>query len=159
MVAIINVASQLRDRLMLNVDHIALSTTNLENTIAWYQSFLGCALNWEQRGGFSPVTLHRLPDITRLVELQTHELKIHIIEHGPEAASTALRTVNHIAVRVPELQYLRTLRERWIDLYTSGHYRFERSDMPTDIITDTRGASSFYAYDVNGVEFEFICLS
>jgi hypothetical protein len=47
------------------------------------------------------------------------------------------------------------LRGRWLDLFVSGRYAFARDDQPTEIVTDADGTQSFYALDVNGLEFEF----
>jgi hypothetical protein len=50
---------------------------------------------------------------------------------------------------------LRELRRRWIELYESGRYLFTVHEPPTDVVTDDDGVQSFYAFDVNGLEFEF----
>jgi hypothetical protein len=46
-------------------------------------------------------------------------------------------------------------RNRWLDLFASGRYKFALPDPPTDMVVDERGIENFYAFDVNGLEFEF----
>ncbi len=65
------------------------------------------------------------------------------------------RQFQHLCMAVDSPDGLREMRRRWIELRDSGRYRFAVPDGPTDVVTDADGVQSFYAYDVNGLEFEF----
>lgn len=46
-------------------------------------------------------------------------------------------------------------QRHWTRLYESGRFHFTRDEPATEIVTDDDGVQSFYAFDVNGLEYEF----
>jgi hypothetical protein len=71
---------------------------------------------------------------------------------GPGGKGTGFQ---HLCLYVDHPDELVTLRRRWIELYESGRYAFADTEQPTDVVVDDDGVRSFYALDVNGLEFEF----
>jgi catechol 2,3-dioxygenase-like lactoylglutathione lyase family enzyme len=136
--------------------HIGLQTTDLENSARWYEDFLGCERAWTL-DRFSELTLSRLPGIRALTEMVVGNVRIHLFERSGRAFDPAESAVQfqHFCFRVDSGEELVTLRRRWIDLYESGQFTFALDEQPTDIVIDSDGVQSFYAYDVNGLEFEF----
>jgi catechol 2,3-dioxygenase-like lactoylglutathione lyase family enzyme len=137
--------------------HVGIQTNDLANSAAWYRDFLGCRESWSLTT-FSDLTRSRLPGIRELRELVVDGLRIHLFERPGGAASAPGESVTQfqhfcLAARSPE--ELKQLRERWLELYRSGQYRFDVAEEPTGIVVDADGVHSFYAYDVNGLEFEF----
>jgi catechol 2,3-dioxygenase-like lactoylglutathione lyase family enzyme len=140
----------------LTLHHLAVQTRNLDNCVAWYRAFFDCQVNWEL-DTFSELTLRRLPGIGRLVELSTGDLRFHVfnragLDTNPPHDSPQFQ---HACVLVGSAAALRERRERWYELSRSGRYTFDHPEPATDIVVDADGVASFYALDVNGLEFEF----
>jgi catechol 2,3-dioxygenase-like lactoylglutathione lyase family enzyme len=142
---------------LAELHHVGIQTNDLENSLSWYQDFLGFRVAWTM-SEFSELTNSRLPGIKRLAEIEAGALRLHLIERAGSPASRpgeSITQFQHVcmAVRLPD--ELTALRDRWIDLYKSGGYIFALADQPTEVVTDDEGIQSFYAYDVNGLELEF----
>jgi catechol 2,3-dioxygenase-like lactoylglutathione lyase family enzyme len=136
--------------------HIGIQTNDLDNCVSWYEDFLGCRQVWSLET-FSELTRRRLPGIRALTELALGDLRLHLFERRgqvPDPTESAVQ-FQHFCLSVNEPAELEKLRRRWIELYESGRYTFNLTDPPTDVVTDDDGVQSFYAYDVNGLEFEF----
>ncbi len=146
---------------VLAVHHVAIETTDVDNTVAWYEAFLGCERTWTLTS-FSLLTQERLPGISTLTELAVGAFKLHVYERAPQLASVPLVGAGavpaiqfqHLAFAVGSAAALSGARARWIELFDSGKFSFARSDCPTPIVTDADGIASFYCYDVNGLELE-----
>jgi hypothetical protein len=84
-------------------------------------------------------------------------VRIHLFERAGREFDPAESSVQfqHFCFGVNAPEELEVIRRRWIELYESGRYTFVLDEQPTDIVTDDDGVQSFYAYDVNGLEFEF----
>ena len=141
--------------------HVAVQTTDLDNCVAWYRDFFGCRPAWTL-STFSDLTRSRLPGITRLTEMVVGDFRVHIFERDPERAGQdhpdprgAKTQFQHICMRVGSPEELVRWREHWDDLFESGRYNFTLPDQPTKIARDDDGVNSFYALDVNGLEYEF----
>ncbi|MET8567934.1 VOC family protein [Streptomyces sp. NPDC004783] len=137
--------------------HIAVQTADLDASISWYEEFFDARTAWTL-DTFSELTRRRLPGITRLAELTVGGLRFHLFTRGPEhsappPADTA--QFQHVCLGVPSPEALEDWHDRWSRLYSGGRYRFARPEPATGIVVDPDGTRSFYAYDVNGVEFEF----
>jgi hypothetical protein len=106
---------------------------------------------------FSELTLSRLPGIRELTEVAIGDVRIHLFERAGGDVDPAKSAVGfqHFCFGVSAPEELDVIRRRWIELYESGHYTFALDEQPTGIVTDDDGVQSFYAYDVNGLEFEF----
>jgi hypothetical protein len=106
---------------------------------------------------FSELTLSRLPGIRELTEVAIGDVRLHLFERTGCEFDPAERSVRfqHFCFGVSAPEELDAIRRRWIELYESGRYTFALDEQPTDIVTDDDGVQSFYAYDVNGLEFEF----
>jgi hypothetical protein len=106
---------------------------------------------------FSELTLRRLPGIRELTEVAIGDVRIHLFERAGREFDPTRSSVQfqHLCFGVSAPEELDVIRRRWIELYESGHYTFALDEQPTDIVTDDDGVQSFYAYDVNGLEFEF----
>lgn len=139
--------------------HVGVQTTDLENSVRWYQDFLGCERAWSL-DKFSELTLSRLPGIRELAEMVLGDVRVHLFERPGRASRPAESAVQfqHFCFRVSAAEDLVRLRRRWTELYESGRYTFALDEQPTDIVVDTDGVQSFYTYDVNGLEFEFTYL-
>jgi len=139
--------------------HIGIQTTDLENSVRWYEDFLGCDRAWTL-DRFSELTLSRLPGIRSLTEMVIGSVRIHLFERPGRAFDPTESAVQfqHFCFRVNSTEELAALRGLWIDLYESGRYTFALDEQPTDIVIDSDGVESFYAYDTNGLEFEFTCM-
>lgn len=136
--------------------HVGIQTNDLRNSVAWYEEFLGCRPSWTLEE-FSDLTLSRLPGIRTLTELVLGDLRLHLFER-PGAATDPDRSdvcFQHFCLSVDEPGELVRLRERWVSLHDSGRYTFAVDEQPTEVVVDDDGVQSFYAYDVNGLEFEF----
>ncbi|MET8468677.1 VOC family protein [Streptomyces sp. NPDC006422] len=136
--------------------HVGVQTSDLANSIRWYEEFLGCRQAWSL-DRFSKLTRSRLPGIRELTEMVLGDVRIHLFdrpgrEYDPTESAVQFQ---HFCFSVDEPGELVRLRERWIELYRSGRYAFAVDEEPTDIVVDDDGVRSFYAYDVNGLEFEF----
>lgn len=139
--------------------HVGIQTNDLANSVAWYEAFLGCERAWTL-DRFSELTLSRLPGIRTLTELVVGNLRLHLFERPGQVPDPAVSAVafQHLCLRVDDPQQLPSLRQRWIALFESGRFRFVRDDPPTEVVTDSDGVQSFYAYDVNGLELELTYL-
>ncbi|MFI9721797.1 VOC family protein [Streptomyces sp. NPDC052396] len=137
--------------------HIGVQTFDLDNSLAWYRDFLGCRPTWTATA-FSELTRSRLPGVSRITEIVTEGVRLHLIErdsrerqHGPEDRVQ----FQHLCLAVDSPEELRATLARWQRLHASGDYEFLRPDPPTGIVTDAEGVQSFYCFDVNGLEIEF----
>lgn len=135
---------------------MGIQTSDLENSVRWYEEFLGCEQAWTL-DRFSELTRSRLPGIRALTELTLGNVRFHLFERPGRASDPAesASQFQHLCLCVRSADELVTLRRRWIDVYKSGRYTFALDEQPTDIVTDADGVQSFYTYDVNGLEFEF----
>jgi catechol 2,3-dioxygenase-like lactoylglutathione lyase family enzyme len=138
------------------LDHLAVQTSDLDNCIAWYRAFFDCEVSWEL-DKFSELTLSRLPGIDRLVELTAGDLKFHLFDRVDVDGGVPRDTpqFQHVCLRVASRSTLDEWRERWYALYRAGRYTFVGQEPATEIVVDDAGVASFYAFDVNGLEFEF----
>lgn len=136
--------------------HVGVQTEDIDNSVRWYQEFLGCTPAWTL-DRFSELTTSRLPGIRVLTEMVVEDVRIHLFERPGRAAAPAESAVafQHVCFCVDEPADLHALRSHWIELHDSGRYSFALAEQPTDIVVDADGVQSFYAYDVNGLEFEF----
>jgi catechol 2,3-dioxygenase-like lactoylglutathione lyase family enzyme len=136
--------------------HVGVQTNDIDNSVRWYGEFLGCTPAWTI-DHFSELTTSRLPGIRTLTEMVVGDVRIHLFERPGRAAVPEESAVafQHFCFCVSDPAELPRQRERWIELYDSGRYRFALDEQPTEIVTDADGVQSFYAYDVNGLEFEF----
>lgn len=140
------------------IDHVGIQTMDLENAVSWYQEFLGCRISWQMDGGFSDLSLRRLPGLAHLVEVAVGEIRLHLFTRergtdGPPAGE--VNQFQHLCIRVDTPEQLRLWRGRWLELHESGRYSFVRAEPASEIDVDGQGMQSFYAYDVNGLELEF----
>lgn len=141
-----------------NIHHIGVQTTDLPNSIAWYQEFLGCTVAWEMNGGFSALSHRRLPGLSRLVEMVAGDVRLHLFTLDGAADKPHAADVNqfqHVCLRVETAEELRRWRQRWLALYESDRFVFARREPASEIDIDGQGMQSFYAFDVNGLEYEF----
>ncbi|MEU5635909.1 VOC family protein [Streptomyces rishiriensis] len=139
--------------------HVGIQTNDLDNSMLWYQDFFGCCCSWTQTT-FSELTRRRLPGIVRLVEMVVGDIRIHLFERQGRAArghGDSAVQFQHVCMAVDSGDELLGWREKWLGLYSSGSYTFAFDDQPTEIVVDADGTRSFYALDVNGLEFEFTC--
>lgn len=138
--------------------HVGVQTTDLNNCVSWYRDFFGCHETWTL-DEFSDLTMSRLPGIARLIEMRVGDVRFHLFERdGGRAApppGDGIVQFQHLCMTADTVEELRGWRERWIELFASGRYSFDLPEPPTEIVTDDDGVKSFYAYDVNGLEFEF----
>ncbi|GAA2586400.1 VOC family protein [Dactylosporangium fulvum] len=136
--------------------HVGVQTNDLENSVRWYEDFLGCERAWTL-DQFSELTRSRLPGIRTLTEMVFGNVRVHLFERPGRASEPAESAVQfqHFCFCVNAPEDLERLRQRWIELYESGRYTFALDEQPTDIVVDADGVQSFYTYDVNGLEFEF----
>jgi catechol 2,3-dioxygenase-like lactoylglutathione lyase family enzyme len=137
--------------------HIAIQTNDLDNSVSWYEQFFGSQQAWSL-STFSELTTSRLPGLRRLTELVVGDSRVHLMEREgrPAAApSDSVVQYQHFCLAVDTAEGLAALRQRWLDLYASGRYTFALSEPPTEIVVDSDGVQSFYAYDPNGLELEF----
>lgn len=136
--------------------HVGIQTNDLDNCVSWYEDFLGCQRAWSL-DRFSELTRSRLPGIRTLTEVVVGNVRLHLFERPGRASDPAESAVQfqHFCLGVNDPEDLVRLRRRWIELYESGRYTFAVDEQPTDVVTDEDGVQSFYALDVNGLEFEF----
>jgi catechol 2,3-dioxygenase-like lactoylglutathione lyase family enzyme len=139
--------------------HVGVQTNDLDNSVRWYEDFLGCEQAWTL-DRFSELTRDRLPGIRALTEMVVGNVRIHLFERPGLASDPAASAIQfqHFCFSVAAAEDLVTLRRRWIELQESGRYMFALDEQPTDIVIDADGVQSFYAYDVNGLELEFTFL-
>jgi catechol 2,3-dioxygenase-like lactoylglutathione lyase family enzyme len=137
--------------------HVGIQTTDLANAAAWYHAFIGCEPAWTLRT-FSELTQSRLAGIRELMELPVGDFRLHLFERPgrpAEPPGSPVVQFQHLCLALTDPAELVELRQRWIELYDSGKFTFALPEQPTEIVIDEDGVQSFYAYDVNGLEFEF----
>jgi catechol 2,3-dioxygenase-like lactoylglutathione lyase family enzyme len=145
-------------RLTGGIDHIGVQSDDLPCSIRWYEEFFGCDVTWQMEGGFSDLSRRRLPGISRLVELAVADIRFHLFTRSAGAGEPPPAEANqfqHVCIRVGSADELRRWRAHWFRLHSSGRYAFARPEPASVIDVDKDGMQSFYAYDVNGLEFEF----
>lgn len=141
----------------LSTHHIGVQTVDLPNSIRWYMEFFNGEKSWSL-DTFSSVTHQRLPGIKELVEIRAESIKFHLIKRcgvDLKPAKTTSPGFQHACLRVNTPTDLKILHERWIALFRSGKYSFVTEEEATGIDIDDDGVQSFYAFDPNGLEFEF----
>jgi catechol 2,3-dioxygenase-like lactoylglutathione lyase family enzyme len=137
--------------------HLGIQTADLDNCVSWYREFFGCKENWSL-DKFSELTTSRLPGIVKLVELMTGGTRFHVFERagkGAEAPGPDSAQFQHVCMEVGSPEEIRAWQRHWTALRESGRYHFTRDEPATEIVTDEDGVQSFYAFDVNGLEYEF----
>lgn len=137
--------------------HVAVQTNDLVNSIAWYSEFFGARQRWSLTK-FSDLTRSRLPGIRELAELTVGDVRVHLFERPGKPATApgdSVTQFQHLCIAVESPEDLIALRDRWISLFESGRFRYEVPQPPTPVVVDDDGVHSFYAFDVNGLEFEF----
>jgi catechol 2,3-dioxygenase-like lactoylglutathione lyase family enzyme len=140
--------------------HIAIQTCDLQNSVGWYEAFLGGRQAWSLTT-FSDLTRSRLPGIRSLTELVIGDGRVHLFERDGRPApmpDDSLVQYQHFCLSVDTAEDLVSLRRRWMDLFDSRRYTFALGEPPTEIVTDGDGTQSFYAFDPNGLELEFTYL-
>lgn len=145
----------------LRFHHVAVQTDDLAASIGWYEDFFGAEVSWTLED-FSEFSKERLPGLSRVVELTVGELRFHLFTRGAAhqgAPPPGTNQFQHVCVEVPTPNELRAWHSRWRSVHNSGTYAFTLDVPATDIVVDSDGVQSFYAYDINGVEFEFTCLA
>jgi catechol 2,3-dioxygenase-like lactoylglutathione lyase family enzyme len=142
--------------LQADLHHLAVETADLDNCVAWYTAFFGGTAAWTL-DKFSDLTRSRLPGIVRLTEVVAAGTRFHLFTRS--AAYTRpqpdVLQFQHVCLTAATAVELEEWRDRWQRLFASGRYVFSRPEPPTEIVVDDDGVSSFYAYDVNGLEYEF----
>jgi catechol 2,3-dioxygenase-like lactoylglutathione lyase family enzyme len=144
----------------LRLHHIAVQTGDLDESIAWYRNFFGARVTWTL-DTFSDLSMVRLPGLSGLAELEAGGLRFHLFTRGPEhgvAPPADSNQYQHICIEVGTPDELRAWHARWKAVHASGEHSFARQESATDIVADSDGVESFYAFDVNGLEFEFTYL-
>ncbi|MFF7415375.1 VOC family protein [Streptomyces lydicus] len=142
--------------LQVGLHHLAVETADLHNCVAWYTEFFGGTVAWTL-DAFSDLTRERLPGITGLTEVVAVGTRFHVFSRSTSYARPRPDTLQfqHVCMTVGTVGELQQWRNRWQALFVSGRYVFTRPEPPTEIVVDSDGVSSFYAYDVNGLEYEF----
>ncbi|MFI9586843.1 VOC family protein [Streptomyces sp. NPDC052236] len=144
----------------LTLHHIAVQTGDLAASIDWYQAFFGAEIAWTL-DTYSDLSMERLPGLSGLAELTAGGLRFHVFTRGAEHGRQPSADTNqfqHICIEVRTSEELRAWQARWHSVRQSGAYTFVRDEPATDVVVDSDGVESFYAFDINGVEFEFTCL-
>lgn len=137
--------------------HIAIQTNDLDNSVSWYEAFLGGRQAWSL-DEFSELTRSRLPGLRRLTEVVIGNIRLHVMEREGRPANSpgdSIVQFQHCCLSVGTSEELAALRQRWIELYRSGRFTYALDDQPTDLVVDSDGVESFYAPDPNGLELEF----
>jgi hypothetical protein len=136
--------------------HLAVETTDLDNCVGWYLDFFGGTATWTL-DTFSELTLSRLPGIVRLTEVVAAGTRFHVFTRSADYARPLPDTprFQHVCMTTATYERLEHWRDRWQHLFESGRYAFARPEPATEIVVDADGVGSFYAYDVNGLEYEF----
>jgi catechol 2,3-dioxygenase-like lactoylglutathione lyase family enzyme len=142
----------------LGFHHISVQTNDLANSTAWYKAFFGTSENWSLET-FSDLTIRRLPGIRRIVEMPIGDgVLLHLFQREGRAAPEPTESVTqfqHVCMAVRDPEDLIALRERWIALFESGRFSYTVTEEPSPVVVDAYGIRCFYAYDVNGLEWEF----
>ncbi|MEU6095020.1 VOC family protein [Streptomyces sp. NPDC047079] len=142
--------------LRAGLHHLAVETADLDNCVAWYTDFFGGTAAWTL-DTFSDLTRSRLPGIVRLTEVVAAGTRFHLFTRATAYTRPQpdVLQFQHVCMTAASAGELRQWRDRWQRLSASGRYVFARTEAPTEIVVDADGVSSFYAYDVNGLEYEF----
>ena len=140
----------------VTIHHVGVQTADLVNCVSWYREFFGARRNWTL-DSFSGLTRSRLPGIVRLVVMAFGSIRFHLFECSGEVTGGdhAEARFQHLCLAVPSPQALQDWRARWLAVHRTGRFTFVVEEFPSEIATDSRGVQSFYAVDVNGLEFEF----
>jgi hypothetical protein len=141
----------------LSMHHIGVQTVDLSSSIEWYTDFFDGEKSWSLNT-FSLVTNKRLSGIKELVEIRAGSIKFHLIQRCAVELKSEKPTspgFQHACLRVNTPTNLERLHERWLALFRSGKYSFVHEEEATEIVIDDDGVQSFYAFDPNGLEFEF----
>jgi catechol 2,3-dioxygenase-like lactoylglutathione lyase family enzyme len=144
----------------LRYHHVAVQTDDLDASIRWYQEFLGAQVTWTL-DRFSELSMERLPGLSGLAELTAGALRFHLLTRGQDYGGPPPADNNqfqHICIEVQTPEELRAWHARWHAVHDSAGYTFARTEGATDVVVDSDGVQSFYAFDINGVEFEFTYL-
>jgi catechol 2,3-dioxygenase-like lactoylglutathione lyase family enzyme len=139
------------------IHHVAVQTSDLDNSTRWYRDYFGCEVSWTLEK-FSPLTAGRLPGISKLVELAVGGVRFHVFTLGPDGPPVTPAEANqfqHVCLPARTPEELVYWREKWLRLFDSGEYTFARPEPVTEIVVDADGMRSLYLYDVNGLEYEF----
>ncbi|MFJ1596251.1 VOC family protein [Streptomyces sp. NPDC088261] len=152
----VDVTSPPGTALQAGLHHLAVETADLDNCVAWYTEFFGGTAAWSI-DTFSDLTRDRLPGITRLTEVVAAGTRFHVFTRSASYTRPHPDTFQfqHVCLTAATAEELRRWRDHWQRLYASGRYVFACPEPPTEIVVDSDGVSSFYAYDVNGLEYEF----
>lgn len=144
----------------LRFHHVAVQTDDLAASIGWYEDFFGAEVSWTLEE-FSEFSKDRLPGLSGVAELTIDELRFHLFTRGGHqgAPPPGPNQFQHVCIEVSTPGELRAWHSRWRSVHNSGTYAFTLDVPATDIVVDNDGVESFYAYDINGVEFEFTCLT
>jgi catechol 2,3-dioxygenase-like lactoylglutathione lyase family enzyme len=145
-----------RPLLKPRLHHVGVQTSDIANSIDWYQNFFGCRIAWTL-DTFSPLTHSRLPGIVQLAEVVIGDARFHLFERDGTVADQDDSSIQfqHVCLAVDSAEELNSWRSHWISVRGSDRYEFTRDEPPTPIVTDADGTQSFYCFDVNGLEFEF----
>jgi catechol 2,3-dioxygenase-like lactoylglutathione lyase family enzyme len=144
----------------LRFHHVAVQTADMDVSTEWYQKFFDAEITWTL-DTFSQLSMERLPGLSRVTELKAGELRFHLFSRNLLTALPPNPDTNqfqHVCLEVSSPEELRNWRVRWMSIFDSGQFCFAGGTPATEIVTDSDGVQSFYAVDVNGVEFEFTCL-
>ncbi|MGW7576470.1 VOC family protein [Streptomyces sp. NPDC054765] len=142
--------------LRTGLHHLGVETADHDNCVAWYTEFFGGTVAWTL-DSFSGLTRGRLPGIVRLTEVVAAGTRFHLFSRAASYSLPRpdLLQFQHVCMTAESTAELQEWRDRWQRLFASGKYSFARPDPPTGIVVDGDRVSSFYAYDVNGLEYEF----
>ncbi|MEV6395113.1 VOC family protein [Streptomyces sp. NPDC051907] len=158
--AVLEASATGADPARLSLHHIAVQTGDLDASIAWYREFFGAEVKWTLNA-FSDLSMERLPGLSGLAEVVAGGLRFHLFTRGPEHGVLPPADSNqyqHICIEAGTPEELRSWHAKWTSVYESGAHSFARREAATDIVVDGDGVESFYAFDVNGLEFEFTYL-
>ena len=139
--------------------HVAVQTPDLRASIAWYKEFFGAEVSWTLET-FSDLSMERLPGLSGVAEVTAGGLRFHLFSCGPKYDAPPPPDVSqfqHVCVEVRSREELSAWHARWHAVRESGDHAFAREALASDIVVDGDGVLSFYAFDINGVEFEFTC--
>ncbi|MFG2884435.1 VOC family protein [Streptomyces sp. NPDC048297] len=142
------------------IHHVALVTHDAQNLSAWYRDLLGFEHRWTLTA-FSELTRRRLPGIQKIEELRLGDFRIHLLEvpsAGPSTPVVHTANYQHLCLVLRSPEELRELRDRWEEKSRGGRYSFRTDPDLTDIVVDSDGVHSFYAFDPDGLEWEFTCI-
>ncbi|WP_339386366.1 VOC family protein [Vibrio caribbeanicus] len=135
----------------MKIDHVGIQVKSLENSINWYKYVFSGEISWELES-FSELTTSRLPNILKLVEIKSDDLKIHLFESKDISDSSNNRSqIQHTAIELDSKEKMKSIIDRVREL------NVERSvNSISDIVTDSSNVSSCYFTDPEGNEFELV---